>query len=80
MIDLLVDADSLGFCDSTGLRVLISARRRLAERSGELQLLRTSGCPPEAAGPLRCVGAPTDAVLHDYPARSDGSPAGCEYA
>jgi anti-anti-sigma factor len=40
---LLVDADSLGFCDSTGLRVLISARRRLAERSGELQLLRTSG-------------------------------------
>jgi anti-sigma B factor antagonist len=40
---LLVDADSLGFCDSTGLRVLMSARRRLAERSGELQLLRTSG-------------------------------------
>jgi anti-sigma B factor antagonist len=40
---LLVDADSLGFCDSTGLRVLIGARRRLAERSGELQLLRTSG-------------------------------------
>jgi anti-anti-sigma factor len=40
---LLVDADSLGFCDSTGLRVLISARRRLAERSGELRLLRTSG-------------------------------------
>jgi anti-anti-sigma factor len=40
---LLVDADSLGFCDSTGLRVLINARRRLAERSGELRLLRTSG-------------------------------------
>lgn len=40
---LLVDADSLGFCDSTGLRVLLSARRRLAERSGELRLLRTSG-------------------------------------
>jgi anti-sigma B factor antagonist len=40
---LLVDADSLGFCDSTGLRLLISARRRLTERSGELRLLRTSG-------------------------------------
>jgi anti-sigma B factor antagonist len=40
---LLVDADSLGFCDSTGLRLLLSARRRLAERSGELHLLRTSG-------------------------------------
>jgi anti-sigma B factor antagonist len=40
---VLVDADSLGFCDSTGLRVLIGARRRLAERDGELQLLRTSG-------------------------------------
>src|SRR4051812_45776704 len=40
---LLVDADSLGFCDSTGLRLLLSARRRLAERSGELLLLRTSG-------------------------------------
>jgi anti-anti-sigma factor len=39
---LLVDADSLGFCDSTGLRVLLSARRRLAERAGELRLLRTS--------------------------------------
>jgi anti-sigma B factor antagonist len=40
---VLVDADSLGFCDSTGLRTLISARRRLAERAGELRLLRTSG-------------------------------------
>ena len=40
---LLVDADSLGFCDSTGLRLLLSARRRLAERSGELRLRRTSG-------------------------------------
>jgi anti-sigma B factor antagonist len=39
---LLLDADSLGFCDSTGLRVLLGARRRLAERSGELRLLRTS--------------------------------------
>lgn len=40
---LLVDADALSFCDSTGLRVLLSARRRLAERSGGLQLLRASG-------------------------------------
>jgi anti-sigma B factor antagonist len=39
---LLLDADSLGFCDSTGLRVLLGARRRLTERSGELCLLRTS--------------------------------------
>jgi anti-anti-sigma factor len=38
-----VDADSLGFCDSTGLRLLISARRRLDARAGELRLLRTSG-------------------------------------
>lgn len=39
---LLIDADSLGFCDSTGLRILLAARRRLAERAGELRLLRTS--------------------------------------
>jgi anti-sigma B factor antagonist len=40
---LLIDAEALGFCDSTGLRVLMAARRRLTERSGELRLLRTSG-------------------------------------
>lgn len=40
---LLLDADALAFCDSTGLRILLGARRRLAERGGELCLLRTSG-------------------------------------
>jgi anti-sigma B factor antagonist len=39
---LLIDAASLGFCDSTGLRVLLTTRRRLSERSGALRLLRTS--------------------------------------
>jgi anti-sigma B factor antagonist len=39
---LLFDADSLAFCDSTGLRILLGARRRLADRAGELRLLRTS--------------------------------------
>jgi anti-sigma B factor antagonist len=39
---LLVDADALAFCDSTGLRILMGARRRLTDRSGELVLQRTS--------------------------------------
>jgi anti-sigma B factor antagonist len=39
---LLLDADSLNFCDSTGLRILFLARRRLEERGGELRLLRSS--------------------------------------
>jgi anti-sigma B factor antagonist len=39
---LLLDADSLAFCDSTGLRILLGARRRLSDRAGELRLLRTS--------------------------------------
>jgi anti-sigma B factor antagonist len=39
---LLLDADALAFCDSTGLRLLMGARRRLSERSGELILQRPS--------------------------------------
>lgn len=39
---LLLDADALAFCDSTGLRILMGARRRLSERHGVLMLQRTS--------------------------------------
>jgi anti-sigma B factor antagonist len=40
---ILLDAAELSFCDSTGLRVLMHARRRLSERSGQLGLVRVSG-------------------------------------
>jgi anti-sigma B factor antagonist len=40
---ILLDAEGLAFCDSTGLRVLMHARRRLSERSGKLGLVRVSG-------------------------------------
>ena len=68
---LLVDADSLGFCDSTGLRVLISARRRLAERSGELELVRTSGVLQrllELSGLSTILNSPTSTVIPRDPA------------
>jgi anti-sigma B factor antagonist len=37
---VLLDAAALAFCDSTGLRLLVQARRRLSERSGQLALVR----------------------------------------
>jgi anti-sigma B factor antagonist len=40
---MLIDADELDFCDSTGLRLLVSAQRRLTARGGALVLLRVSG-------------------------------------
>jgi anti-anti-sigma factor len=40
---ILLDGGALSFCDSTGLRVLMHARRRLSERSGQLSLVRASG-------------------------------------
>jgi anti-sigma B factor antagonist len=40
---ILVDAAALAFCDSTGLRVLMHARRRLHARSGQFGLVRASG-------------------------------------
>jgi anti-sigma B factor antagonist len=40
---LLIDAAQLGFCDSSGLRVLLSARRWLQARSGDLALVRVGG-------------------------------------
>ena len=68
---LLVDADALGFCDSTGLRVLISARRRLAERAGELRLLRTSGVLQrllDLSGLAAAVQSPASTVIPRDPA------------
>jgi anti-anti-sigma factor len=38
-VHLLVDASEVGFCDSSGLRVLVGTRRRLQARSGELALI-----------------------------------------
>lgn len=50
---VVVDLDSVGFIDSTGLGVLIGARRRLGEVGGELTLV----IPP---GPIRNLFAVTD--------------------
>jgi anti-sigma B factor antagonist len=50
---IVVDLHSVGFIDSTGLGVLIGARRRLGEVGGELSLV----IPP---GPIRDLFAVTD--------------------
>ncbi len=39
---LTIDALGVDFCDSTGLRILLGARRRLTERGGALRLRRLS--------------------------------------
>lgn len=35
---LIVDMSRVGFCDSTGINILLAAHRHASERGGELQL------------------------------------------
>lgn len=63
---LLVDAAALGFCDSSGLRLLVSAQRRLRARDGDLALIRVGGL-------LRRLLelSHTDALFRSYPSEAE---------
>ncbi|WP_243638895.1 STAS domain-containing protein [Streptacidiphilus pinicola] len=68
---ILVDFTSLGFCDSTGLNLLLEARGRAAARGAEVVLV---GLPPGVARVFEITGAA--ALFPRYPTVDEARAAG----
>jgi anti-sigma B factor antagonist len=63
---MLIDAAQVGFCDSSGLRVLFSARRKLQARSGDMALVRVGGLLRRLLELSHC-----DALIREYPTEEE---------
>lgn len=68
---ILVDFTSLGFCDSTGLNLLLEARTRAASRGAEVALV---GMPPGVARVFEITGAAS--LFPTYPTVDEARAAG----
>jgi anti-sigma B factor antagonist len=71
---LVVDMSGVGFCDSTGMNVLLAAQRRARELGGDVQL---AGPRPAVKKILHVTGLETVFTVLDDPAEVAGQqPAG----
>jgi anti-sigma B factor antagonist len=55
----------VGFCDSTGMNVLLAAQRRAREQGGDVQL---AGPRPAVRKILQVTGLDSVFIVHDDPA------------
>jgi anti-sigma B factor antagonist len=62
---LVVDMSGVGFCDSTGMNVLLAAQRRAREQGGDVQL---AGPRPAVRKILQVTGLDSVFIVHDDPA------------
>jgi anti-sigma B factor antagonist len=69
---LVVDMSEVGFCDSTGMNVLLAAQRRAREHGGDLQL---AGPRPPVRKILQVTGLDSVFTVLDDPAAVAGPPA-----
>ena len=66
---LIVDMSGVGFCDSTGINVLLAAHRHARERGGELQLAGPGSATRKV---LQVTGLESVFTVLDAPARVPG--------
>jgi anti-sigma B factor antagonist len=64
-VRLVVDLSGVGFCDSTGMNVLLAAHRRAQENGGDLEL---SSPRPAVRKILQVTGLETVFTVTDDPA------------
>jgi anti-sigma B factor antagonist len=68
-VHLVVDLSGVGFCDSTGMNVLLAAHRRAGENGGELKLASPR---PAVKKILQVTGLETVFTVIDDPATVAG--------
>lgn len=61
---VVVDMSQVGFCDSTGMNVLLSGMKRARERGGDLELVAPG---PAVMKVLQVTGLDGVFVVHDSP-------------
>jgi len=66
---LVVDMSGVGFCDSTGINVLLAAHRQARERGGELQLAGPGSATRKV---LQVTGLESVFTVLDDPAKVTG--------
>ncbi len=66
---LVVDLSGVGFCDSTGINVLLAAHRQARERGGELQLAGPGSATRKV---LQVTGLESVFTVLDDPAKVTG--------